>query len=86
MLTKQKERGKLYAAICASPAVVFAVGSIAFSEVDSTICWDGEARATRYLLFHCVNNKSFREAIPNYKNEKVVVSDNCSKEFVRLAT
>ena len=57
MLTKQKERGKLYAAICASPAVVFATHNLL----------DGEA--TCY--------PSFREAIPNYKNEKVVVSDNC---------
>lgn len=35
MLEKQKERGKVYAAICASPAVVFAVGSIVFCDIDA---------------------------------------------------
>ncbi|OAO17368.1 hypothetical protein AV274_0885 [Blastocystis sp. ATCC 50177/Nand II] len=59
LLKRQKESGKIYAAICASPAVVFAHHHLI----------DG-IPATCY--------PSFREEIEEWKNHKVVVSDNCS--------
>ncbi|KNB44779.1 hypothetical protein JH06_1692 [Blastocystis sp. subtype 4] len=58
MLGKQKEAGRIYAAICASPAVVFATHDLL------------DGYATCY--------PSFKDQIEHFKNEKVVVSDNCS--------
>ncbi|KAK8804754.1 hypothetical protein WA171_006721 [Blastocystis sp. BT1] len=57
MLGKQKEAGRIYAAICASPAVVFATHDLL------------DGYATCY--------PSFKDQIEHFKNEKVVVSDNC---------
>ena len=58
ILKNQKESGRIYAAICASPAVVFAHHHL----ID-------DMAATCY--------PSFKDEIKHWKNQKVVVCDNC---------
>ena len=60
LLKKQKDSGKLYAAICASPAVVFATHGL----------MDGIPGNT------CYPAPSFREKLENPSDDDVVVHDN----------